>query len=200
MMKTKAADARGAAAELRPDLAKTLESEQIAAARARLARLQADLADARIAADAATAQHQAAERAWNRAEDAGVPHTQEQAEQLTRLGREASAAKAAVTALREQIAQAEWTIAQDAEVAARQRRIALAEALWPPMVKRLMPQVRQMLAALEEQERVKAQLVEAGAWGLVSVEDLALPGAMYDDQCPAMRQWLAQAERAGFRA
>lgn len=198
-MKTKTTPAT-ATPDVRADLAKTLHSEQLAVARANLDRLQADLADAKITADAAEAQHRAAAATWQRAEDAGVPHTQEQAERLTRLHSELVAAKNAVADLEQQIADCEYILSRDEEAAARARRIALAEALWPPMVKKLLPLVRQMHAALEEQAKVRDQLIEAGAWGLVNVEDLALPDALYTDPSPTLTRWLAAAERAGYRA
>lgn len=185
---------------VRADLAKTIEADALAAARVNLARLRADLADAKIASDAATAQYDAAQRAWDRAQEAGVSHTSAEGERLTRLWQESSAAKARITDLESQIAECEYVLGQDVEAAARTHRQQLAATVWPPMVARMMRQARDFLAALKAQDAVRAQLSDAGAWGMVAIEDLSMLDRDYISLCPRIAAWLAACEKAGFTA
>lgn len=183
------------------DLVRSLKyrerQQAIQEANAQRDELLAEIGDASITAEAAKQLRQAAENLWQ----ANEPdhHSSQEAQRLESRRRDDASASARLTALRDQLEAVEAQLRDLTRDAKREANIKLAADVWPPMVRKTMQAARDFYAALAEQAKVKQQLVDAGAWGLVDVEDLYMPSATYRDHCQAITDWLEKCVRAGFK-
>lgn len=172
-------------------------TEAIRAASARRDELKADLSDARVEHEAAQRLRSAAEAQWALNEP---NHTSAEAQRLEQRRAQDAAAAAHVADLSRELNEVEAELRDLSRNEQRERAQKLAAEAWPPMVRKVMQQARAFRATLAEQAKVREQLADAGAWGLVAVEDLVMPDATYlGDPCEAITRWLEACERAGFQ-
>lgn len=180
------------------ELAGVLRTERIAEAERQRDRLAEELADARDAADAATAMLASAEVRWRRSEQ----HTEAEAVRLTHLRDEARASAAAVVDLERRLPGVEARIVEvrTTEQERAQTRRELVEA-YAPVVQRLGIAVQALLDALKAEATAREAIQAVGAWSPAYVADASL--GVYDsrggdDLQPALTRWLADATQAGY--
>lgn len=189
-----------AAAQSEPEseLVRSLRQQERAAAiqeaTTRRAAIADDLADARILAETARQRLAVATTNWDAN---GEMHTSEEAVRLEARQREATATAAQVAELQSQLDAVDVELGELQRNEQRERGSKLAAEVWPSMVRKVAAQARAFHAVLVEQAKIREQLFEAGAWGLVDVEGLVMSDVMYLDPCPSITTWLEAVERAG---
>ena len=180
------------------DLKRQARAEQIATVEAEQAQRATELRAAQGKAATVGQALAAAEASWDRAEATHTAHTVADAARIELLRAEHVSVEATIADLEARLSDCRGRLAEWAHDDTLKQRQQLVADVWPPMVKRLVPAVRELVAALEAQEHVRDQLYQAGALGLLPVEPLTLPDAVWDDPAPLLRTWLAAVERAGL--
>ena len=178
------------------DLIGTLKTEEIAKELATHARLEAQLAELRAKAHALATHLAQAEAAW----EVAAEHTLTDAQLLQTLRDETPKVLAQIAPLERDLIAVEERIAELRGAQEEKQRRTLAEEQWTPFVKRLVPQARQLLALLREQQAIRERLSLEGAWPYARVDELTIDGRYGENVLmEKLTQWLTEVERAGYR-